>query len=226
MENNILDEKEQEASKLTLRGRHLIIESILVLLIILGRQLSNSSSLLFIAIGLIGLLIFHLVSPGIRYRKGNIPGRETLLRYLQTLVIFLLLVIGLFKLESWLFPYSGVLFFMAIIILWLFLALWPQFELRKRKAPTKVHLLLAMIGLGILLAFLGSYFKLESYPYASELMIIGGLLNMINLILVGVLLLTSWNKYRYITYYLPRLSFAFYLGLGILFYEFLHLFSQ
>ncbi len=221
MKDQILDAQEKEPKKPDHRSTHLFIECLFWVIIFLGFLSPQYFGFTIPGVAFIGLLLFYLISPAFRYFKKQISTIKMMLLYGQTLSFLALFFLGIFKFESWEFPLPDIFFLIIIILVSLFLAIIPQLEIKKEDASNKVKLLVGFLGLGILTSFLGLYLVLESYPFGRELLIISGIINSINLISMGILLINKWKDYAYLSYYLPRLMVASWFGLNMSIVQFL-----
>lgn len=187
------------------RPYFLAIESVLLILVFLFVNLLEilpMAGSIFMLLTL-GLIIFNFVVPIIKLARKEIKIGLFILYLLQGFVIVMCLMGILFKIQSW--PYASEFLTVGIMSMCLFLILIPNVEIRKYKAKGEIHLLVTLIGLAMIIGYMGILFNIESYPYANEL-ITAALMLIIPIL--GWMISKIWRskEHFYLKYYLPRLA--------------------
>lgn len=205
--NTVLDLSENDTvnTKPEWRPYFLAIESIVFIIILLtGRfSLSVPFAAQVCIILTLSFTLFHFIVPIIKLVRKEIKAGLFILYMIQALALAVCLVGLLFKLQSW--PYASEFIMAGIMPMWLFFILIPNVEIRKYKAKGIIHLMVTVMGLAMVIGYMGIIFRIESWPYGSEFITAATVLI---IPISGWILFKIWRdkEHFYLKYYLPRIA--------------------
>lgn len=150
-----------------------------------------------------GLIAFNFIVPIIKLVRKEIKVGLFILYLMQTMALALCLIGIMFKIQSW--PYAAEFLIAGILSMCLFFILIPNVEIRKYKAEGAMHLLVTLMGLAMIIGYMGIMFRIESWPYGSEFITAATVLI---IPILGWILFKIWRskEHFYLKYYLPRIA--------------------
>lgn len=196
---DILDAPSTRPKSTEIRFTLVYIEfGILLIAIVLG--LLGSSVLVVPFIGM-GIVIYGIIAAFIKpqFEKGK--GLKIALGIWNAVQLITFSIGLFFKIQSW--PYASELVSLSTLAIALYYLILPFVESTTLKSMRFATLM--FFGLGGAIFFVGALFKIQSWPFASQLLTISPIVLCIALGLMIVQLVQDVKKHPYYWFYFPRI---------------------